>query len=461
MKLTQLRTLLLLTVATLFGLQAQAQSKADKITKMMNQHAKDGLFHGAVLVAKGNKVIFSKGYGYANYDKKTNITTASAFNLASVSKQFTAMGIMLLKEQGKLKYEDKITQYLPIKADPNITIRHLLNHTSGIWDYGRLFRKNWDRAKLVTNNDVIERINALEKRNYFTPGEKFKYSNTGYILLASIIEKASGLSFPKFMHKHIFKPLGMKNSYAFNLTMKGQQPGRVLGYRLADKKAQLNDLFYLDGVFGDGNVYSSVDDLFTWDRALYTEKLVKKATLEQAFTPATLNNGKKSYYGFGWGLHKGNERVRHGGSWVGFRTYIIRNFADKTTTILLDNSTNRAATRIAKNLDKLMANKPFKPIVKRKFVAVEASVLKQYVGSYKTKRRAFSIVQKGAKLFVKLSKTSPPMPLQAVSKSRFFFKRMQVDLEFVTEGNQKAHKMFIHVGSRKIPGERVTGESNK
>ena len=239
MKSIQLKTLLLFAVVTFAGFQVQAQSQVEKITKTMDQLVKDSLFHGSVLVARGNKVIFSKGYGYANYKKKTKITTASSFNLASVSKQFTAMGIMILKEQGKLNYEDKITKYIPVKADPGITIRYLLNHTSGIWGYERLFKKDWDRAKLVTNNDVITRVSSLEKRHYFEPGEKFKYSNTGYIFLASIIEKASGLSFPEFMNKHIFKPLGMRNSYAFNLTMKvrlwtecsGKKRGRMIVYK--------------------------------------------------------------------------------------------------------------------------------------------------------------------------------------------------------------------------------------
>lgn len=322
--------------------------KAGEVDTLLTDLCKQGQFNGAVLISKNGKVVFKKACGIANTDKKTPLTTATPFNLASVAKQFTAMAIMILEEKGKLKYDDSIAKYLPeLEHYKAVTIRRLLNHTGGFMEYEELFEKyKWDTSKTVDNNDLIALLKKQQPALLFEPGSKFMYSNTGYVLLGSIIQKASGQPFEIFLKQNIFDPLGMKNSFAYNLNMKQCPAERAMGFIMRDSTPSLFDLTYLDGVMGDGNVYCSADDLFIWDQALYTEKLVKKATLALAFTPGKLNNGTSTDYGFGWGLSGDQKSVRHQGAWVGFRTFIYRDMSTNSALIILDNSTNRYFSQI-------------------------------------------------------------------------------------------------------------------
>jgi N-acyl-D-amino-acid deacylase len=326
--------------------------KTGEVETILDDLNKQGQFNGAVLISKNGQVVFKKACGIANIDKKTPLTTATPFNLASLAKQFTGMAIMILAEKGKLNYDDSIAKYLPeLEYYKAVTIRRLLNHMGGLADYEELFEKyGWDKTKTADNNDLI----ALYKKNQpallFEPGSKFQYSNTGYVLLASIVQKASGQPFEIFLKQNIFDPLGMKNSFAYNLKMK-QCPGeRAMGLYISNSTPTSFDLTYLDGIMGDGNVYCSAEDLFIWDQALYTEKLVKKATLAQAFTPGKLNNGALTDYGFGWVLSGDQKSVRHQGAWVGFRTFIYRDMATNSALIVLDNSTNRYFSQVVRTL---------------------------------------------------------------------------------------------------------------
>ncbi|MDQ1352720.1 MAG: N-acyl-D-amino-acid deacylase, partial [Acidobacteriota bacterium] len=294
--------------------------KAGEVEALLTDLCKEGQFNGAVLISKNGQVVFKKACGIANIDKKTPLTTATPFNLASVAKQFTAMAIMILEEKGKLKYDDSIAKYLPeLEHYKAVTIRRLLNHTGGLADYAELFEKQkWDTSKTVDNNDLIALLKKQQPALLFEPGSKFMYSNTGYVLLGSIIQKASGQPFEIFLKQNIFDPLGMKNSFAYNLKMKQCPAERAMGFIMRDSTPSPFDLNYLDGIMGDGNVYCSTEDLFIWDQALYTEKLVKKAALALAFTPGKLNNGSSTNYGFGWSLSEDQKSVRHTGAWVGF-----------------------------------------------------------------------------------------------------------------------------------------------
>ncbi|MCX6580443.1 MAG: serine hydrolase [Candidatus Aminicenantes bacterium] len=328
--------------------------KAGEVDTLLTGLYKQGQFNGAVLIAKNGQVVFKKACGIANIDKKTPLTTATPFNLASVAKQFTAMAIMILEEKGKLKYDDSIAKYLPeLEHYKAVTIRRLLNHTGGFMEYEELFEKHkWDTSKTADNNDLIALLKKQQPALLFEPGSKFIYSNTGYVLLASIIQKASGQPYETFLKQNIFDPLGMKNSFAYNLKMK-QCPGeheRAMGFIMRDSTPTSFDLTYLDGVMGDGNVYCSAEDLFIWDQALYTEKLVKKATLAQAFTPGKLNNGSATDYGYGWSLSADQKSVRHQGAWVGFRAFIYRDMSTNSSLIILDNSTNRYFAQIMRTL---------------------------------------------------------------------------------------------------------------
>ncbi|MCK5055134.1 MAG: beta-lactamase family protein [Candidatus Aminicenantes bacterium] len=305
----------------------------------MDQFLLDTEFNGAVLVAKNGKVVFKKAYGFGDIDQKVKLIPKSSFNLASVSKQFTATGIMILFEKNKLKLDDPVAKYLPqFSYVKEITIRHLLNHTSGLPDIYGILESQWDKSK-IAGNEVLLNVFANQKpKLLFKPGEKMRYSNTGYITLASIIEKVSGHPFFEFMEKNIFKPLKMNDTYAYYKTMKEYpRSERVWGLKRQDGKTVLNDLIYCDGMIGDGNVHSSIEDLFKWDQALYAEKLLKKKTLKMMFTPGRLNNGESFAYGFGWGVTDSGKKVHHGGGWVGFRSFIMRYLDKKDTIIVLIN----------------------------------------------------------------------------------------------------------------------------
>ena len=289
----------------------------------------------AVLVIDHGKVVYSKGFGYADLDHEVRITADSNFRLASVSKQFTAMAVMVLQEQGKLDYDDLITKYLPEQGVyPGITIRHLLTHTSGLPDYYDLIEEG---DGLLTNAEAarfVARIGEAE----FAPGQQYEYSNSAYELLALIVEAASGKRFADFMRDHVFAPASMPGA----LIVDHRRPEiakRVYGYDNTSKGYQLNDAHYLNGIVGSGGTYASLNDFYGWDKSLYSGAVVSTKTLKQAFTPATLNSGDETKYGFGWRLddYRGHPRIAHGGSWVGFRTHIARFTSQQLTIVVLSN----------------------------------------------------------------------------------------------------------------------------
>lgn len=313
------------------------------------------LFNGTILVAEKGKVLYKKAFGIADINNRP-LTTSSAFNLASVSKQFFAMMIMMLKEEGKLQYDDIVQKYLPSFPYAQITIRQLMNHTSGLPEYFDIAGNNRSLLDTLTNASMLELLAQKKPALVFNPGGKFAYCNTNYTTLASVIAEVSGVACDVFFNRRIVQPLKLTNTYIYNLTMKSYPASRVFGFHYAGGKPVPDDLLWLDGIVGDGNIYSSVEDLYKWDQALYTDKLVKQATFKDAVTSGVLSSGKPTNYGFGWFLEKTPGEYQHSGGWAGFTTYIDRYTATKQVLIVLDNSANGVAKRIAKNI---LEGKPF------------------------------------------------------------------------------------------------------
>ncbi|CAN5917562.1 hypothetical protein BH24BAC1_BH24BAC1_16150 [soil metagenome] len=303
-------------------------------------HRKKG-FNGTVLVTKYDQVIYQGAFGYADFSRKDTLTTQTAFQLASVSKPFTAMAIMMLKEEGELNYEDSVQQYVPSFPYPGMTIRALLTHRSGIPNYTHFSDKLWpDRIMPLTNEDVLHLMTEHQPKIHFRPNARFEYSNTGYAVLAAIVEKVSGMPFANFLQERIFEPLQMTHTFTFR-PEETHLKEKVAGGHLVGKRKRAPD--YLDAVLGDKGVYSTVEDLYKWDQALYTQKLVKKETLAEAFTGPGLLNRKNEDYGFGWRLRQvesGDTVVYHGGLWHGYNTYLLRNPKDHSAIIVLSNLTN-------------------------------------------------------------------------------------------------------------------------
>lgn len=330
-----------------FSQQAKKIARIDSVLTYLNQRQ---LFNGTVLIGEKGKVLYKKAFGIANPQTLEQLTTNSAFNLASVSKQFYAMMIMMLKEQGKLNYDDRVQKYLPSFPYPTITIRHLMNQTSGLPEYFDIAAGDMNLLDTLNNQAMLDLLAAKKPALVFQPGEQWQYCNTNYTTLASILEKISGATVDKFFQQHIAGPLKLKNTYVYQIQLKSSPPSRVFGLQFENQKPVMNDLMRFDGIVGDGNVYSSVEDLYKWDQALYTDKLVKKSTFQEAITPGKLNNGEPTKYGFGWFIDEPGKTVSHTGGWVGFGTIIIRYIDKNRTIVLLDNSSNFRAHGLVRNI---------------------------------------------------------------------------------------------------------------
>lgn len=337
------------------SINAQWKNKIKQVDSALTYLHERQLFNGTILLAENGKVIYKKAFGIAGPDGRP-LTTASPFNLASVSKQFYTMMVMMLKEEKKLSYDDPVQQHLPSFPYPGITIRNLMNHTSGLPEYFQIADRDMNFMDTLTNARMLELLAEKKPPLDFPTGDRYEYCNTNYTTLASVIEKVSGVSCDKFLSVRITRPLNMNNTFIYNLTLKSYPASRVWGLKYVGGKPAPDDLIVIDGIMGDGNVYSSAEDLLKWDQALYTEKLVSRATFAEAVTPAVLNNGSKSNYGFGWNIDKEGRQYSHSGGWAGFRTFIDRHVDTKQTYIILDNSGNYRSIPLIR---KVLNGEPF------------------------------------------------------------------------------------------------------
>lgn len=313
------------------------QTKLDSVFKRFRRQG----FNGVVLVTKYDKVIYKNAFGLADFYRKDSLTVQTAFQLASVSKQFTAMAIMMLHDEGKLAYEDSVQQFFPDFPYHGITIRQLLTHQSGLSNYTYFADKLWaDRKKNLTNQDVVSLMVQHQPKPYYKPNVRFDYSNTGYSLLASVVEKASGMPFSTFLRERIFEPLQMTHTFTYSPNV-ATLTGKIATGHTRFRQKRTTD--YLDTVLGDKGIYSTVEDLYKWDQALYTNQLVSFETLQDAFTGSRPKKKQDEDYGFGWRikpLENGDTAVYHGGLWHGFATYLLRNPQDHSAIIVLSNLPN-------------------------------------------------------------------------------------------------------------------------
>ena len=335
-------------------------------TKLDSLFATTPDFSGVILIADKGGTIYHKSFGYLNFETKVPMDTTSLFELASVSKQFTGMVMMMLKEEGKLLYDDLLEKYIPGILYPGITIRHLLNHTSGLPDYQKIMDEHWDKSKAAGNEDIIKYLIQYHPAKLAEPGEKYEYSNTGYVLLGSIAEKASGIDFVEFCRQRIFNPLNMTSTDIRSLEEKALIKNFALGHVYVKEKQRYirtdsfpssNYILWLGNRKGPGRISSVASDLLKWDRALYTEKLIKKETLKEAFLPATLNNDSISSYGFGWHIESSSvlgKIVRHSGDNPGYKTHILRYIDADKTVILFSNNAHENFDTILKAIERLL-----------------------------------------------------------------------------------------------------------
>jgi len=339
------------------------EEKVKTFQEILEESHRKYHFNGHILVVQHGRILFDNYIGYADFNTKDSLNENSLYQLASVSKQFTAMAIMILKERNLLDYDDKMVRYIPELSGSeyhyydSISIRHLLNHTAGLPNYMYFVEKYKDIDEFPYNDEVVQLLADHMMFLNFRPGSRFSYSNTGYMLLALIAERVSGEKFADFVEENIFNPLGMNDSFVYSRAdWRRDSKNRLQGFKRYRRYYPIQETRN-DGVVGDKGVYTTARDLYNWDRALYTEKLVTEETLKEAFTPAKLNNGREIPYGFGFRLKEidGNEQVvYHNGLWNGFRTAFFRYVDDNSTVLVMDHSDCKAKHIIAKRIENVL-----------------------------------------------------------------------------------------------------------
>jgi CubicO group peptidase (beta-lactamase class C family) len=414
------RVLLFFILLLLLSLSAQAQQQGltSAIDELLQQNFKANEPGAAVIVVKDGKVIFRKGYGMANLELGVAVEPDMIFRIGSITKQFTATAILMLAEQGKLALTDEITKYLPDypTQGKKITIEHLLNHTSGIKSYTSL--PEW--LPLWRKDMSLDELIALfkDKPMDFAPGDNWAYNNSAYVLLGAIIEKASGQSYKDFIEKRIFEPLGMKHSF-YDSTERIISR-RVSGYSKG-KDGFVNCAYLsMSQPYAAGSLVSSVDDLALWDAALYTDKLLKQESLKRAWTPAKLNDGRATHYGYGWAMndYEGHRMISHGGGINGFITHVRRLPDDHLFVSVLTNrdTGNPNPEKLTLKIAALVIGKPFSDPVA---ITLSPAKLDNYVGEYQLNdKETAKILREDNKLM--LSMSGGKIEITPSSETEFF-----------------------------------------
>ena len=377
MKIFTIISILLLSVTLSFSQTEEIKnSKSEKYNDYVSKKKSDGISTGNILIYENGEIVYQNSNGIRSINPIDSLDLNSQFRLASVSKQFTAVAIMKLKQLDKLDYDQKVNTILIDFPHENITIKHLLNHTSGIEDYIKIINKHFTKKKsikryIIGNDEILDIFYKSKPKLNFSPGKKFEYSNTGYVVLASIVERISKQHFRDFLKDNIFNPLEMNNTTVYNYQedIDLNMPNRVFGYsKKEENEYQLNDYHIVNDVRGDGGIYSTLIDLYKWNMALINYKVLPKEYIDEAWKPALLNNGKiagfsrkpeYSRYGYGWliGDDKKPKNVFHSGGWVGFSTYLFNEFETKSGFIILTNDSSRVILETINTINTIRSGK--------------------------------------------------------------------------------------------------------
>lgn len=302
-------------------------------------------FNGQVLVARHGTIVYSRCFGFADFRNSTALTAETPFQLASISKTFTSTAILLLHQEGKLHIDSLVLNYIPEFPYPGITVRHLLNHTSGLQNYMWVMERFWTQSRMPSNEDMLATFIKHKRPLDFVPGTRWAYSNTGFAVLGLLVERVSGQRYPDFLRERIFTPLGMLNTFVYDVHQELKPENRAYGFRPNRGRYYLIPDVSHDGVFGDKGIYSTAEDLYKWDQAIYRNELLSPELWHLAFEKAQLKNTNTVNYGLGWRLQSFRDHriVHHPGRWNGFRTSFKRYIDDEATLILLSNTNTNIA----------------------------------------------------------------------------------------------------------------------
>jgi CubicO group peptidase (beta-lactamase class C family) len=435
-----------IAVVVLLAAACLADDGAARMEQVIQSYVSGKQFMGSVLVARDGKPLLSNGYGFANLEWEIPNSPAAKFRLGSITKQFTAACILLLEERGKLNVQDPVKKYMPDApaAWDKVTIFNLLTHTSGIPSFTGFPDYESTEATPTTPEKLVARFR--DKPLEFQPGEKWRYSNSGYVLLGYLIEKISGQSYSDFVQQNIFTPLGMKDSgYDSNSAI---LPHRAAGYsRTPDGPANAG-FIHMSIPFSAGALYSTTEDLLRWEQGLFGGKVLKAASLEKMITPF------KEDYAFGLAVQSvdGHKEIHHGGGIEGFNTELAYYPEDKLVVVVLANLNGQAPPQIARKLAAVAHGEIVVLPSERKEISISPKILAQYPGTYElTPEFSIVITQEGDHLAAQAT-NQRKNPLFAESETMFFLKVVDAEIEFFKNEKGEVTHLVLHQGGRDSKG---------
>lgn len=437
MKKSKLTVTLFLSLVTAFlSFSAGAQSLSAKqqtaeFDKILSEQFKPGETGCAALVAKNGQVIYRKAFGLADLELNVPMKPEMVFRIGSITKQFTAIAILQLMEQGKLSLQDEITKYIPDypMQGHSITIEHLLTHTSGIKSYTNVPEFQVMMRTDLTPEEIIEKIKPLPME--FAPGTRWNYNNSGYIILGCIIEKVTGKTYAEYLQENFFTPLGMTGSYYGNDIRIIKN--RASGYQPGEGGIVNADYLSMTLPYAAGSIMSTVDDLYKWNRALHSYKLVKKETLDMAHTPYKLSDGMSTGYGYGWSLSElqGSSTIEHGGGINGYLSYAVYVPDEDVFVALLSNSNGQAPEFSSLRMAAIAVGKPLNTIE----IQLGEEAMKEYIGIYADdKGFERSITMEDGSLYA-AREGGPKRKLIAAEKDQFLYENSFTKLKFARNGS--------------------------
>jgi CubicO group peptidase (beta-lactamase class C family) len=466
MKINNMIFFIIAAAMMILSTNALGQKKSKQFDKLFNDLVSQEKLNGNVLIAEKGKVIYNKSFGLANQKTNAKLNKNSVFELASCSKQFTAMGILILSEKGKLNLKDEISNFFPeLSFYKGVTVEQMVYHTSGLPDYMELMEKVYDKSKIATNADIIACLAKHQPPLLFEPNDRFEYSNTGYALLASIIEKTSGQSFGDFLSQSIFQPLKMKNSFVYN---RRYAPKSVKNYALGyiksdslnkfilpDDMKDYNFVIWLDGIVGDGCVNSTAPDLLKWDRALYTNKLLSADGMKKLFEVATLNDNSKTEYSFGWFVENDSEHgkfVSHTGSWPGYATFIERHVDSNKTIIVLMNYESHSFP--VEEMRDVLYNRPLVLYKDKVEIQLPKEELEKLVGVYNIAEGVDMFISMGENGLMARMTGQNAFPIYAEAPLTFFLKVVEAQIVFEKDEFNQVSKLFLLQNGNRLEAKR-------
>ncbi|TYA74276.1 serine hydrolase [Seonamhaeicola marinus] len=445
------KNLVLSLVSILFTGLLFSQSLESKIDALISKQFKSNTTGLSVLVAKDGQPIYQKAFGLANVEEDKPMTTNHVFEIGSITKQFTAVAILMLEERGKLKVTDTITKYIPdypMGSQP-ITIHHLLNHTSGIKSYTSIPTLRHIIKNETSTTDLIDFFK--NQPTDFLPGEKYKYNNSGYILLGYIIEVVSKQSYEDFIEKEIFEKLNMTSSYyghrSENITL------RAKAYKQRNGEYQDADFIHMSIPYAAGALMSTTSDMLIWNEALINNKLISKSSYDKATNGSYLNDGK--HIGYGYGLQKktlnGSPSIEHGGSIPGYKSMGVYLPEENVYAIALSNCGCKSPTLLTRKIAAIAIDKPFLEV--EDAISLNNEQLQKWTGAYEFDKKVVRhVIAEGNKIFIQ-KEGKGKMRIFPLTENTFFYKAGFPKCEFST--NEKGEKTIniINEGKNNIGTE--------